>query len=137
MDRSILGELQKLAKEVGIAEKVTFTGSVSHSDVYHYIDLMDIAVMAKSNWYGSPVKIFEYALLKKAVIAPDVLPVRDVMSDADGILVTPDVTSFSKALVDLIDHPQKRTELGLNWNAKVLENFTWDVAARQTLNLCT
>lgn len=136
-DGAILDELKRMAKDLGIGEKVTFTGSVNHSDVYDHIELMDITVMPKSNWYGSPVKIFEYALLNKPVIAPDVLPVRDVMSEKEGILVKPDIGAFSKALVDLIGHPEKRIELGMNWNAKVLEKYTWDAAARSTLKLCT
>ncbi len=134
---AILNDLKRLATDLGIGENVTFTGSVNHGEIYEYIDLMDITVMPKSNWYGSPVKIFEYALLKKPVIAPDVTPVRDVMTEKEGVLVQPDIAAFSKALVDLIDHPQKRKTLGMNWNAKVLEKYTWDASARNTLKLCT
>ena len=68
-DGEILSDLKLLCSNLNISDSVIFTGSVAHADVFAYIDLMEIAVMAKSNWYGSPVKIFEYGAMKKAIIS--------------------------------------------------------------------
>lgn len=136
-DGSILADLKAQARSLGVFERIIFTGSLPHREVYPHIELMDICCMPKSNWYGSPVKIFEYALFSKPVIAPDVVPVRDVMSAEDGLLVEPEVLAFHKALLHLIDNPGQRTKFGENWNKKVLKNYTWDHAARNTLKRCT
>jgi glycosyltransferase involved in cell wall biosynthesis len=102
--------------------------------VYTYIDLMDITVMARSNWYGSPVKIFEYGAMGKAIIAPDTVPVRDVMIDGeDGLLVEPVVSLISSALSRLISDKEERSRFGRNFQRKVLEKYTWMRNARTAL----
>lgn len=136
-DGSVLPELKAQAKRLGVLDRIVFTGSVPYRKVYPLIRVMDICCMPKSNWYGSPVKIFEYALFKKPVIAPDVSPVRDVMSESEGLFVQPQILAFYDALVHLIHNKTDRIQLGENWNKKVLENYTWDNAAQNTLKLCT
>ncbi|MFM7814782.1 MAG: glycosyltransferase family 4 protein, partial [Flavobacteriales bacterium] len=78
-DGEVLRALKELATAMGVQDQTIFTGNVRHQDIVLYLQCMDICVMAKSNWYGSPVKIFEYGALQKAIIAPDVVPVLDVM----------------------------------------------------------
>ena len=136
-DGAILSDLKQLTHTRGISGKVIFTGSRPYREVYALIDCMDICVMPKSNWYGSPVKIFEYGLRNKPVIAPDVVPVRDVMTAEDGILVSANVLDFSEALVLLIKNAALRNRLAGNWHNKVVEKYTWDAAAKNTLDLCT
>ena len=82
-DGSILPDLKNLADKLGLASKIIFTGNVAHEKVNDYLAVMDIAVMVKSNWYGSPVKIFEYGAASLPMICPDTIPVRDVITDSD------------------------------------------------------
>lgn len=135
-DGSSLPELKAHARRAGVFSDVIFTGSVPHRDVYAYIELMDVCCMARSNWYGSPVKLFEYGLLKKPVIAPDVLPVRDVMDSETAELVSPDVEELRKAMIRLLTDETRRKEIAEKWHHKVLKEHTWEVAARKILELC-
>jgi glycosyltransferase involved in cell wall biosynthesis len=99
---------------------------------------MDICCMMNSNWYGSPVKIFEYGLMNKAVIAPDVAPVRDVIvHEKDGLLVSNSLDEIQNSLKRLMSDSDLRERLAKSWNKKVLENYTWKAAAEKTLNVCT
>jgi len=135
-DGASLPELRALAKRLGVLGDVIFTESVPHRDVYLYIELMDICCMAKSNWYGSPVKIFEYGLLKKPIIAPDTAPVREVMDKTTGVIVKPDIESISDAMRMLISDESLRKQLAETWHHKVLKEHTWDTAAAKVLSLC-
>ena len=136
-DGSTLTELKSLARREGILNRVVFTGSVPHRDIFPLIEIMDICCMARSNWYGSPVKIFEYGLMKKPIIAPDVAPVRDVMSEEDGLFIHPTVESLLSALQRLVNDPELRGKLAESWHQKVLVHHTWDTAAQKILTLCT
>jgi glycosyltransferase involved in cell wall biosynthesis len=137
-DGETLPDLKQLALQLGVAPSVVFSGSVPHREVYPLIAAMDICCMAKSNWYGSPVKIFEYALLKKPVIAPDTSPVQDVMEDyRHGILVEPRVEAFRAALEYLIQNPTEAEAMAEAWYQKVMEQHTWDLAAKRIFALCT
>ncbi len=136
-DGAMLPELKSLARREGILNRVIFTGSIPHRDIFPMIEIMDICCMARSNWYGSPVKIFEYGLMKKPVIAPDVTPVKDVMSEEDGLFIEPTVESLFSALKRLVDDRELRSTLAENWHQKVLVHHTWDTAAQKILTLCT
>lgn len=125
-DGYVLDELKHLAGELGIGEQVLFTNSVEHKLVFSYIDVMDITVLARSNWYCSPVKIFEYGALGKAIIAPDTLPVKEVMQDEiEGLLVPPDVENLTTAINRLVNDISLRVKLGGNFKARVTANYSW------------
>lgn len=136
-DGSILHELKALARSLGVFHKIVFTGSMPHREVYGHIKIMDICCMPKSNWYGSPVKIFEYGVLQKPVIAPNEVPMHDVMGPDDAELVNADVDDFYKALTKLIKDKTRRDLIALNWHNKVMREYTWNAAAKKTLDLCT
>jgi len=137
-DGKSIPELKKFTALNGLDKRVYFTGSVPHDEVFHYIEIMDICCMMNSNWYGSPVKIFEYGLMNKAVIAPDVKPVRDVMlHEEDGLLVKESMSDICHSLERLALNKELRMKLAKSWNEKVLENYTWHSAAKKTLELCT
>jgi glycosyltransferase involved in cell wall biosynthesis len=134
-DGETLPELKQLTTKLKLNEEVIFTGNVKNNLIYNYISLMDITVMAKSNWYGSPVKIFEYGALAKAIIAPDTIPVKDVMDNMkDGILVNEQKENLVNALLLLITDEEKRQELGLHFKKKIMENHTWDKMAEKALD---
>lgn len=135
-DGLILDDMKALAEKKGVKDQVIFTGPVPHEAVPSFIELMDICCMAKSNWYGSPVKIFEYGILQKAILAPDVIPVRDVMSENDAVLVKPSEEDVRAGLEKLIEDESFRKEIAQNWHKKVMHNYTWNHAAKTTLELC-
>ncbi len=125
-DGEILGQLREFAKLNIPDGRVIFTGNIHHRDVYSHIALMDITVMARSNWYGSPVKIFEYGALGKTIIAPDTIPVRDVMVDAkDGILIPDNRDDLLKAMEYLIANPDIAAAMAKSFQDKVLKKHTW------------
>ncbi len=136
-DGASLPELRALASRLGVADRVVFAGSVPHRDVYLYIELMDICCMAKSNRYGSPVKIFEYGLLKKPVLAPATAPVAEVTDAETAVIVSPDAESVAEGLLKLISDESLRKKLAEAWHHKVLKDHTWDTAAAKVLTLCT
>ena len=129
-----LPEIKRIAEDLHIKDKVIFTGNVPHLQIYNYIPIMDIAVMAKSKWYMSPIKIFEYGALGKAVIAVATLPVRDVMkNEADGILIKETIDDLEDALRKLVNNKALRERLGDNFREKIKSQFTWDIAASTIL----
>lgn len=134
-DGAIRKSLMKLANELLPDHCYRFTGKVPHKDVMKYIGVFDIAVMATSNWYGSPIKIFEYGLMGKAIIAPDNGPLRDVMRPGkDGILVQPDKEHLARAVMDLILNPEKAGTMGETFKNRILSEFTWQNQAFRILS---
>lgn len=133
-DGSILPALKEIAAQKGIQSKIIFTGNVPHDKVNEYLSAMDIAVMVKSNWYGSPVKIFEYGAAALPMLCPDTIPVRDVITDGeDALLVSPEKTSVVRALQKLLIDKKSRDEMGQRFHNKVLKKHTWTINVRRIL----
>ncbi len=136
-DGIVLSDLKALTHDLSLDNSVVFTGKIPHSLVFNYIQLMDICIMAKSNWYGSPVKIFEYGLLKKPIIAPNNIPVRDVMVNMqDAILIQENETELKTAICNLLENETLAESLAINFYKKVMENYKWKNAAEKIIESC-
>ena len=132
----ILNELRKMAVDIGCGDSIIFTGKVPYEQVYNYIDLMDITVLANSNWYGSPVKIFEYGAIGKPILAPNYVPIKDVMIDnEDGLLVNPkNKSEIIHDLKRLINEEGLRERVGKSFQTKILKKHTWLEMAKSILD---
>ena len=136
-DGSILNQLKQQAVSLGVQSEVIFTGKIPHKDVFNYISAMDICIMARSNWYGSPVKLFEYGLMKKPIIAPDTMPVRDVMVHGqDALIIKDNVDELIDALNQILDNSDLANQLSDAFYQKVLANYQWQHAANTIIKQC-
>tara|TARA_B110000003_G_scaffold202232_1_gene200894 strand:- start:6783 stop:7901 length:1119 start_codon:yes stop_codon:yes gene_type:complete len=125
-DGETRSNLHALAQMLGIEDKVHFMGSVKQKDTFAYTQLCDILVMPKSNSYGSPVKIFEYALSEKPCIVPSTAPVREVFkAGLHGWEVEPHEELLVEAINSITSNPSRAVELAQNWRKKVESNHTW------------
>jgi glycosyltransferase involved in cell wall biosynthesis len=123
----------------GIASRVILTGAVKREDVPAYIDAMDICVMPDSNPYGSPMVLFEFMALGKAVVAPDLAPVRDVLDDGRTGLIVPraNVNRIKEALRRLLADNGLRERLGEQSREYVFTHRTWSANALRVAQLTT
>ncbi len=136
-DGSVLNQLKIQTKQLGIESKVIFTGKIPHGQVFNYISVMDICIMAKSNWYGSPVKLFEYGLMKKPIIAPDTAPVKDVMIHGkDALIVQDNMTELADAIRELLENTTKANEMAESFYTKVMAEYNWKHAADNIVKEC-
>jgi len=134
-DGEILPELKRRVVEWNLSDRVVFTGNVPHAQVYGYIQSMDITVMPKSNWYGSPVKIFEYGIMGKLVIAPDNGPVKDAMvNGVDGLLVNETTEGLVAQLNQAMRDKVQAEKMALHFQTKIKNQFTWQHVADRILD---
>lgn len=133
-DGAILQDLKSLASALGVNRRVIFTGKVPHDKVFDYMAAMDICVMARSNWYGSPVKIFEYGLMKKPVIAPNTGPVRDVMEHyKTGLVIKDNKEELVTAIHLFLNDKALAQSCSENFHREVMQRYTWQKAAQTIL----
>lgn len=134
-DGEIVPQLKAMARDLKVEQQVVFTGNVPHAQVKEYIASMDVCVMPRSNWYGSPVKIFEYGALGKCIIGPDVVPVRDVMQDQiDGLLIADTEQALIQAIDQVLQHPEHAEAMARHFQHQVRTQYTWANVAQIILN---
>ncbi|MCB9233625.1 MAG: glycosyltransferase family 4 protein [Bacteroidia bacterium] len=128
--------LKELSRQMGLAERVIFTGNVPFREVFSYMEIMDVTVLAKTAWYCSPVKIFEYGAMSRPVIAMDTESVREVMVDQqDGLLIPAKPESLSQALDKLAENQEFAEKLAVNFHQKVMKEFVWTHNAKRVIAL--
>ena len=133
-DGKLRPSLEREAEREQLGDAVLFTGAIPHAEALRRVAEFDIGVMVKSNWYGSPVKLFEYAALGAAIVAPDVAPVREVFQpDREVLLVGEDLGEVVETLTRLVDSSERRKELARAAKARVAQDHTWDRAAQRVL----
>jgi glycosyltransferase involved in cell wall biosynthesis len=129
--------LERYVSGKGLNNYIIFTGRVGRQEIASHIAAIDICVIPHSNPFGSPVVMFEYMSLEKAVVAPALLPVLDVITDGINGLVFPlnNRQELINCLDKLIKTPQLRKQLGQNARKSVLEKHTWPKNAQAIIDL--
>lgn len=88
-------DLEKLAKRLGIRERVLFTGQ--RSNPMNIMRAADTFVLT-SKHEGQPMVIGEAMMLGKRVISTDLPGTRDLLGDGHGRLVPHDIDAFAEAM---------------------------------------
>lgn len=111
-----------------VAERVHFTGQLPHSEIAAFMATFDVALQPAAVAYASPLKLFEYMALGRAIVAPDQPNIREVLADGDNALLfkVGNQASFISALQRLCESPALRRHVGAGARRTVeLTPFTW------------
>jgi glycosyltransferase involved in cell wall biosynthesis len=133
-DGYLIPELKEQTRILGLSSRVHFTGSVPKEDVYNYISAMDIVTLPNTEWYCSPVKLFEYGALGKVVLAVNEAGVSDVMTEADGVLFENNERDFQDALSNTVSNLNTLNTKAIAFQHKITANHTWSANAKIILN---
>lgn len=121
-------DLVRQATTRGVADRVTFTGVIDRANIIAHIAAFDIALQPDVVSYASPLKLFEYMALGRAIIAPNTANIREVITDGENaVLFEPEQTdTFQHALSQLCHDGDLRQRLGQAARDTVVSRgFTW------------
>ncbi|MBY0336528.1 MAG: glycosyltransferase family 4 protein, partial [Acetobacteraceae bacterium] len=79
--------LEALARELGVAGRVRFTGLAGREAVPGLVASFDIALQPAAVPYCSPLKVFEYMAAGRPIVAPDQPNIREVLADGRTALL--------------------------------------------------
>lgn len=131
--------LQHYVQSNGFADAVTFTGRVHYDDIPAHIAAMDITVAPytpNDHFYFSPIKIFEYMAMGKAVVAGRLGQIPHIIREGEsGLLFTPgNVDELTAALEQLRQDPSLRLRIGEAARMQVYKENTWERNAERVLD---
>ena len=105
-----LERVKTLARSLGIADRVTFTGLVEPAKVPEHVARAMVLVLpnpasAISTHFTSPLKLFEYMAAGRAIVASDLPSIREVLQDNEqALLVAPgNAEALAAAIKRLLD----------------------------------
>jgi glycosyltransferase involved in cell wall biosynthesis len=114
---------------------VLFTGRVRSLDVGNIIQLFDVAVSPHATFYASPMKLVEYMAASRAVVAPRMDNITDIIEEGtDGKLFAPgNIQSLVEAILALLEDDAERRRLGQRARIKVETHRNWKAIASEIL----
>jgi glycosyltransferase involved in cell wall biosynthesis len=111
-------ELERLARQLGLAQSVRFLGLQEPARVAELMRVADVLVLP-SLWENLPGVVIEAQATGLPVVASDVGGVRELVDERAGRLVPPgDRTSLASAIVRVLDHPQAYDRAGIAARAR-------------------
>lgn len=141
-DGGRFGEIHARAEQLGVADRVVFTGAVPYDRVPEYIAAADVAVATFADTpqvrCKSPLKVVEYLAAGKAIVASRVGEVARMLEGGCGELVAPgDAGAIVSACEKLLDSPELRTEMGRRARRRAEQKYNWSVTAEHLLQAYT
>ena len=130
--------LERQARALGVSAKLTFTGVVQRDDVARHVAAFDIALQPAVVAYASPLKLFEYLALGKAIVAPAQPNITEILThDANALLFDPgDADGLRLALGALCADAALRQRIGRQARATIAERgLTWRANAERAVGL--
>ena len=130
-------ELEQLAAELGIAQRVRFRGAVAPEQVPAMLHEIDIAAAPypAGEHYFSPLKVYEYLAAGLPTIASRIGTIPALLEDGQlGVLVAPgDVVDLSRSLDELAADTAHRARLGAAAREAAVREHDWRIRCRELL----
>lgn len=137
-DGPVREALEAQAVSLGLAARVSFTGVIDRERVPAHVAAFDVALQPAVTAYASPLKLMEYLVMGKAVVAPATPNLCEVLSDGDNALLFDegDPRGLEKALTRLCAQADLRTQLAAGARATIDRlSLTWRSNARRAMAL--
>jgi glycosyltransferase involved in cell wall biosynthesis len=129
--------LQQLARDVGIADRVFFDGPISSAEMPAYLQQLDVLVLSSRSmphWKEQFGRILIEAMAcETAVIGADSGEIPHVIGEAGLIFAEDDVEALRAQLLRLMQNEAERKVLGCRGRERILENYTQQQIAAQTV----
>jgi glycosyltransferase involved in cell wall biosynthesis len=120
-------QLEALTGQLGLTQNISFLGAIEHRQVPEVLKNVDIFVMPSiREEFG--VAAVEAQATEIPVVATRVGGVPEVVRDGiTGILVEPrNSEQLATAIIELIENPEKRREMGKEGRKYVLSHYRWE-----------
>lgn len=121
-----LDKYKKMAKKLGIANDVTFTGRIDYRTATKYLNLGDIAVGPKLGETEADGKIYNYMACGLPIVASDTQVHREILGDTAIFAEVNNPASLAKAIIKLLVDKNLAKELGIKARQRAVEKFSWD-----------
>jgi len=132
-----LEEMKTLARELGVAGYVTFTGRVPDAELLAMLNTADLCVNPdvanEMNDISTMNKIMEYMSLGKPIVQFDLTEGRFSAQEASLYARRNDPVDFAAKIVELLDHPAQRQAMGELGRRRVQDELEWRYEAPKLL----
>lgn len=132
-----LEQMKQMAQDMGIADYVTFTGRVPDQQLLEMLNTADVCVNPDvandMNDKSTMNKIMEYMALGKPIVQFDLVEGRVSAQDASLYALKNDPVDMARKIVELLDDPARREQMGAFGRHRVINELEWEYEAPKLL----
>jgi glycosyltransferase involved in cell wall biosynthesis len=123
-------ELSRLARELGLEERVEFVGWLEDEQIVRLLSTADVCLAPEPqtplNDVSTMVKIAEYMAMARPVVAYELRESRFAAGDAAIYAEPNEVSSYAACIEELLDDPERRAEMGRFGRERVAQELSWE-----------
>ncbi len=124
--------LEGLCQELGVADRVRFTGWLPFGDVPSLISRADVGIVSM-NYDALPNKLFEYLAMGKPVVASDLEPFKAYVPEGAALYFrSGDEGDLARRVLELYRDPEKGASVAAQGQA-VYEQYRWSITKQKYL----
>ena len=121
-------KIKRMAEELGVIDRIVFTGAVKYQDLSRYISAMDIGLnplkMMKKNEYAAGGKVFNYLSCGRPVLSSRMVSLERLLGDE--IYYYDDVESFVEQVKLMLN-----SDTGEYARRSIAEKYDWKNIAKK------
>ena len=125
-----LEALKQTCAEMHLSEFVTFTGRVDDTTLFKVLSTADVCVNPDRpnamNDMSTMNKIMEYMALGKPIVQFDLTEGRVSAQSASLYARNTDIADFGDKILELIDAPDRRREMGIYGRQRIRDELSWE-----------
>jgi glycosyltransferase involved in cell wall biosynthesis len=122
--------LRQECAQMRLSEFVTFTGRVEDTTLFKVLSTADVCVNPDRpnamNDMSTMNKIMEYMALGKPIVQFDLAEGRVSAQSASLYARNTDTADFGDKILELVDDPDRRREMGIYGRKRVRDELSWD-----------
>jgi glycosyltransferase involved in cell wall biosynthesis len=125
---------QARAAELGVSDRVIFTGRVPYEEAPRHIALGEVAVAPKLSLTESAGKLLNYMAASLPTVAYDTPVAREYLGASGRFAERGSVDSLLHHLLSLLDNPSEARAMGERLRQRAIEQFEWQRAGLQIVD---
>lgn len=114
-----------LARELGVAEMVCFTGQRPLEEMPQYTALADILLSPRSGGTNTPLKLYTYLRSGKPILATAILSHTQILTPDMAALVAATPEGLAQGAIELLQDRKKAQLLGEHGRQVAEEQYSW------------
>ena len=120
-----------MAQNLGVGDRMTFTGKVDYKHAPLYLSLGDVAISAKMSATEGSGKVLNYMAMGQPTIAYDTAVHREYLADHGVYTPVGEYRGLAEAIRELVHDPERCRCLGQALRQRAAEKYSWQKAGRQ------
>jgi glycosyltransferase involved in cell wall biosynthesis len=131
----VWGDLQRLHAELQLERNVLFTGRIPDEPMLSYLATADLCASPDPynplNDVSTMTKLMEFMAMGKPIVSFDLKEARFSARDAAVYVENNDTRQFGRAIVELLEDPDRRRTLGAAGLKRVRQEIGWERSEEQ------